>query len=68
MSKPNETDVLEIPRTIWESAETKEDVEDWLLVHNPRQIQQLRRIRKQEDRAGQGKPLSEVAHRWKVNL
>ena len=62
------TDVLEIPTAVWESAETKEDLEDWLLAHNPKLIQQLRHIRKQEDLAGKGQPLSDVARRWKITL
>ena len=61
MSKVHDKDVLEIPKTIWESAETKEDLEDWLLAHNPQLVDQLRRIRKQEDQVGQGKALSEMA-------
>lgn|GEM_PF-3277564 len=38
-------------------------VEDWLLAQNHKLIHQLRRIRKSEDRAGKGKPLSEIARR-----
>jgi hypothetical protein len=68
MSKIATTDVLEIPTAVWESAETKEDLEDWLLAHNPKLIQQLRHIRKQEDLAGKGQPLSDVARRWKITL
>lgn len=53
---------------VWESAETKEELEDWLLAQNPKLIRQLRRIRTDEDAAGKGKPLSEVARRWNINL
>jgi hypothetical protein len=60
--------VLEIPTTIWESAETKEELEDWLLSQNPKLIRQLRRIRRQEDIAGKGKSLAEVARQWHINL
>ena len=34
--------VSEIPTTIWESAEIKEELEDWLLSQNPKLICQLR--------------------------
>ena len=61
-------DVLEIPTPVWDSAETKEELDDWLLAQNPKLIRQLRRIRTDEDAAGKGKPLSEVARRWNINL
>ncbi len=68
MGKLHNSGVLEIPTTIWESAETKEELEDWLLSQNPRLIRQLRRIRRQEDIAGKGKSLDEVARQWHINL
>jgi hypothetical protein len=68
MGKLRNSGVLEIPTTIWESAETKEELEDWLLSQNPKLIRQLRRIRRREDLAGKGKSLNEVARRWHINL
>ena len=68
MSKAHTKDVLEIPTGVWESADTKEELEDWLLAHNPKAIRQLRQIRRVEDVGGKGKPLSEVARRWNINL
>jgi hypothetical protein len=68
MGKPHNGGVLEIPTTIWESAETKEELEDWLLSQNPKLIRQLRRIRRQEDLASKGKSLDEVARQWHINL
>lgn len=68
MKKTEAKSVIEIPRAVWETAETKEDIEDWLLAHNPKLIRQLRRIRRQEDLAGRGKTLSEVARRWNIKL
>jgi len=68
MGKPHDSGVLEIPTTIWESAETKEELEDWLLSQNPKLIRKLRRIRRQEDIAGKGKSLAEVARQWHINL
>ena len=60
--------VLEIPRGVWETAETKEDIEDWLLTQNPKLIRQLRRIKRHEDLTGLGTTLSEVARRWNITL
>jgi hypothetical protein len=68
MGKLRNSGVLEIPTTIWESAETKEELEDWLLSQNPKLIRQLRRIRRREDLAGKGKSLDEVARQWHINL
>lgn len=60
--------VVEIPLPVWESAETKEELEDWLAAHNPRLVRELRRIRREEDLAGKGKSLGEVAKRWNIAL
>jgi hypothetical protein len=68
MSKAAIKDVLEIPTGVWESADSKEELEDWLLAHNPKAIQKLRQIRDAEDVTGQGKSLSEVARRWNIKL
>jgi hypothetical protein len=68
MRKIRNGGVLEIPTTVWESAETKEELEDWLLSQNPKLIRQLRRIRRQEDLTGKGKSLDEVARQWHINL
>lgn len=64
MKKTQAKSVIEIPRGVWETAETKEDIEDWLLTQNPKLIRQLRRIRRHEDLTGLGKTLGEVARRW----
>ena len=63
MRKSDTKGVIEIPMQVWETAETKEDLEDWLLAHNTELVKQLRRIRRDEDLAGRGTPLSEVARR-----
>jgi len=68
MSKVRDTEVLEIPTAVWESAESKEEVEDWLLARNSKLVRQLRQIREKEDLAGKGKPLSEVARQWNIKL
>lgn len=68
MKKTQAKSVIEIPRGIWETAETKEEIEDWLLTQNPKLIRQLRRIKHEEDLTGQGKTLREVARRWNITL
>ncbi|MDI6733360.1 MAG: hypothetical protein QME51_09790 [Planctomycetota bacterium] len=41
------------PRSIFETAETKEDLEDWLLSQNPDFIKRMRQAR-QDDLDGKG--------------
>ncbi len=59
---------IEIPRTVWETADSKDELEDWLLSQNPKLVKSLRQIRKGEDLAGRGKSLDEVARRWNIKL
>lgn len=66
MKKTQAKSVIEIPRGVWETAETKEDIEDRLLTQNPKLVRQLRRIRRHEDLTGQGKTLGDVAGRWNI--
>ncbi len=68
MGKAAPKHVVEFPRTVWETAETKEDLEDWLLANNPKFIREMRRIRREEDLAGKGKSLEDVARRWNIKL
>ena len=42
------------PITVFETADTKEDLEDWLLSQNPQFIRKMRKAR-QEDLLGKGK-------------
>lgn len=48
-----EESVLEIPMTVFETAQTKEDLEDWLLSSNPAFIKRMRKARK-DDLSGKG--------------
>lgn len=41
------------PRSVFETAETKEDLEDWLLSQHPDFIKRMRQAR-QDDLAGKG--------------
>jgi len=42
------------PVTVFETADTKEDLEDWLLSENPQFLKKMRKAR-QEDLLGEGK-------------
>lgn len=46
---------LTFPITVWETAESKEDLEDWILSKNKDFISEMRRLRR-EDMAGKFKP------------
>ena len=54
---------LEIPESVFFSAQTLDELEDWLAANNPRFIARMRRIRQEEDLAGKGKALPEVLKR-----
>jgi hypothetical protein len=45
---------ITFPITVFETADTKEDLEDWLLSQNPQFIKKMRKAR-QEDLGGKGK-------------
>ena len=68
MRRSSADTLIEIPRTVWETADTKEDLEDWLLSHDPSFLAEMRRIRRQQHLRGKGKPLSEVARKWNIKL
>jgi len=42
------------PLSVFETADTKEDLEDWLLTQDPEFIKKMRKARR-EDMAGKGK-------------
>ena len=45
---------ITFPITVFETADTKEDLEDWLLSQNPQFIKKMRKAR-QDDFFGKGK-------------
>jgi len=51
--------VVTIPVTVFETAESKEELEDWLLAHNPEFIKRMKKARA-DDLAGKGKTLEEI--------
>lgn len=46
--------VVTFPLTVFETADTKDDLEYWLLAHNPDFIKRMRKARK-DDSQGKGK-------------
>ena len=56
----NSTRTISIPETVLLSAESLDELEDWLAAQNPAFVEELRRIRRDEDLAGQGKTLDEM--------
>ena len=47
-------ETVTFPLGVFETADTKEDLENWLLSHNPEFIKKMRKAR-QEDLLGKGK-------------
>ncbi|MEW6002952.1 MAG: hypothetical protein AB1638_09950 [Nitrospirota bacterium] len=54
MPSTKEKDVVVFPLSVFETADTKEDLEDWLLSQNPEFIKRMRKARKY-DIQGKGK-------------
>ncbi len=52
-------ETLLFPRGVFETAETKEDLEDWLVSQNPAFLKRMRRA-KRSDLQGHGKDWSQV--------
>ncbi len=55
---------VEIPESVLISAQSLDDLEDWLAAHDPEFLQQIRRIRNDEDLGEKGKDLEEILKRW----
>jgi hypothetical protein len=47
-------ETVSFPRSVFETADSKEDLEDWLLVQNPEFVKKMRKA-KQDDLSGKGK-------------
>ena len=55
---------IEIPESVFFSAQTLDELEDWLLSNDPSFLDRMRAIRDREDRKGAGKELPEILKRW----
>lgn len=63
MSEPR---TIQIPESVLISAQSLDDVEDWLAAHDPQFLARMRRIRNDEDLVGEGKELGEILKQWPV--
>ena len=66
MGQVAEQKVIKIPIAVFESAENKEELEDWLMAHDPVFIKEMERIKKEE--SGKGISLEEAAKKWNIDL
>jgi hypothetical protein len=61
-----QTRTIPIPESVLLSAESLDELEDWLSANDPKFVAEMRRIRKDEDLAGKGKDLGEILKRWPI--
>jgi len=54
LTSKRKSEVVTFPVSVFETAETKEDLEDWLLSQSPEFIKRMRKARK-DDLSGKGK-------------
>lgn len=64
MGQAAEEKILKIPVSVFESADTKEELEDWLMAHDPQFIKEMERIKSEE--SGKGVSLEEAAKKWHI--
>lgn len=57
---------IQIPEDVLLTAESLDDLEDWLSANDPAFIAEIRRIREDEDLAGRGTDLTELLQRWPI--
>jgi hypothetical protein len=57
---------VEIPQSVLVSANSLDDVEDWIAANDPQFLSEVRRIRNEEDLAGSGKDIAEILKRWPI--
>lgn len=61
-----EARTIAIPESVLATAQSLDDLEDWLAANDPEFLARLRRIRNEEDLADQGKDLTELLQRWPI--
>ncbi|MDY7010594.1 MAG: hypothetical protein SVV80_07565 [Planctomycetota bacterium] len=62
----SEVRTVEIPESVLASAQTLDELGDWLSAHNPNFLEQMRRIHEAEDIAEKGKDLTEILKQWPI--
>ncbi len=63
MSSPN---TIDIPTAVLISAQSLDDLEDWLAAKNPEFLERIRSIRRDEDLEETGTDLAELIKRWPI--
>ncbi|MFW6162126.1 MAG: hypothetical protein ACODAJ_05110 [Planctomycetota bacterium] len=61
------TRTIAIPESVLLSAQSLDDLEDWLAAHDPAFLDRMRRIRRDEDLADAGRDLEEILERWPID-
>ena len=61
-----QTRTIPIPEGVLLSAQSLDDLEDWLTANDPAFVERMRRIRKDEDLADKGKDLGEILKKWPI--
>lgn len=61
-----DTRTIAIPESVLFSAQTLDDLEDWLAANDPEFLERMRRIRSDEDLGERGKDLGEIMNRWPI--
>lgn len=54
LSTKRKSEIITFPVSVFETADTKEDLEDWLLSQNPEFLKRMRKAKK-DDVEGKGK-------------
>ncbi len=62
----SEVRTIEIPESVLISAQTLDDLGDWLSAHNPKFLERMRQIHEAEDVAEKGRDLSEILKQWPI--
>ena len=57
---------INIPESVLASAQSLDELEDWVAVNNPQFLEQMRRIRNDQDLDEKGKDLKEILKRWPI--
>jgi hypothetical protein len=60
------TRTIAIPESVLLSAQSLDDIEDWLAANDPAFLERMRRIRRDEDIAEDGRDLQEILQRWPI--
>ena len=63
MSSPK---TIDIPTAVLISAQSLDDLEDWLATKNPEFLERIRSIRRDEDLEETGTDLAELIKRWPI--